>query len=415
MYKIKSGVVTCTIENYGYDGEGVARVDGKVVFIPYALKGELVRAEITKSHSSFSNAKLKEVVEPSEKRENPPCPYFGRCGGCSYQHTSYENELEIKRNLLTGQLKKIGFNGNIEVVRSQQKYQYRNKIRLFVGRNGLALREKGSHNLCHIDKCLLINDEMNKAITAINTFISAQNLFKVYSEIVIRQENDNLAVIFYRKNKDKIINYQGVFLMLGSHFGIFECYKNKYEYIMGLKQLECEEHGLKCKFAPNSFHQVNKFIGPMLYEFVVKNVVGKSVANCYSGAGVLSGYIASKKKRVVGIELGINEHRDAERLKEDNNLFFLSNHCGDCGEILPDIDEIDTIIVDPPRAGMEKKVVETINRKTCDRLIYISCNSATFIRDAERLSAYKLKQVSIFDMFARTGEYEVVGIFDKIK
>ena len=102
-------------------------------------------------------------------------------------------------------------------------------------------------------------------------------------------------------------------------------------------------------------------------------------------------------------------------MKEENNLFYLTNLKGDCAEVLPKLEEIDSIIVDPPRAGLDKRVVESINMKGCQRLIYISCNSATLVRDISRLVEYKLSEVKLFDMFARTGEYEVVAILDKIK
>jgi len=403
------------IDGYGYDGEGVARLEGKVVFIPYALRGEKVKFSIKSNQSSFLRGKLIEIQSKSNKRTLPPCPYFTKCGGCNYQHTTYENELGIKKELLKGQLKKVGFEKEIEVIPSSKEYSYRNKIHLFVGEQGLSLKERGSNNLCKIDKCLLISEEMNRAIGIIDSFFAAQTLYDQYSDVIIRQENENLCVIFNRNKTDKQIKYQGLYLILGSHFGIFETIKGMTEFRMGLKYLEASEHNLNCKFLPNSFHQINGEIGKAIYEYVATKVLGKSVANCYSGAGVLSGYLASLNKRVMAIELGESEHQDAERLKEENNLFYLTNLKGDCAEVLPKLEEIDSIIVDPPRAGLDKKVVESINMKGCQRLIYISCNSATLVRDISRLVEYKLSEVKLFDMFARTGEYEVVAILDKIK
>lgn len=405
---------TSTVDGYGYDGEGVARLDGKVVFIPYTLRGEKVKFSIKSNQSSFLRGKLIEVQSKSNKRINPPCPYYGRCGGCNYQHTTYENELEIKKELLQGQLKKVGFSGDIEVIASPKEYSYRNKIHLFVGKQGLSLMERGSNNLCKIDACLLISEEMNRAIGIIDRFFATQNLYEQYSDVIIRQENDKLCVIFKRKKMEKDINYQGLYLILGSHYGLFEEFKGITEFKMGLKYLESREHNLDCKFMPNSFHQINQEIGKSIYELVAKKIKGKSVANCYSGAGVLSGYLASLNKRVMAIELGDSEHEDAERLKEENNLFYLTNLKGDCAEVLPRLEEIDSIIVDPPRAGLDKRVVDSINIKRCQRLIYISCNSATLVRDISRLVEYKLVDVKLYDMFARTGEYEVVAILDKI-
>ncbi len=402
------------IDSYGYDGEGVLRLDGKVVFVPYALKDEVIKFKIVSSHSTFLNGNLTEVLHSSPQRAAAPCKYFGRCGGCSYQHTTYENELEIKKDLLAQQLKKVNFQVEARVVKSPNEYGYRNKIRMFVDRDGLSLIERGSHKLCKVDGCLLVDEKINRAIEIIDRFISAQKLTYSFSEIVIREENDNLAVIFYKKPGGREINYQGVYLMLGDFTGIYEYENHTLTHKMGNKYLQSNEHGLNCKFKPNSFHQVNKFLVSGLYQYVVDNIVGDLVVNCYSGSGVLSGFIANQNKRVIGIELGESEHQDAELLKEENALYTsLTNIHGDCAKVLPNITDADTIIVDPPRSGMEKSVVETLNLKNCQRLIYVSCNSATFVRDVDRLSGYRLSSVTLFDMFARTGEYEVVGILDK--
>lgn len=397
---------------YGYDGEGVCRVDGKVVFVPYALRGEKILLKIEDSRSSFCRGKVIEIKEKSPIRQNAPCPYFERCGGCVYQHTTYQNELEIKKDSLSSQLNKIGINNEIEVIPSPFEYGYRNKIRMFVGENGLSLKERASSNLCPIDNCMLVSKEMNRAIEIVNSFISAQKLKNFYKEVVIREEGNNLIVDFIVSKKKSKVNYQGLYLRLGRNYGIFENSIHK----LGLHGLNSNEFGLKCSFKPNTFHQVNKYLTDILYKSAIEWVAGKSVVNCYSGAGVLSGAISQSGKRVIGIELGQSEHNDAEELKEENGLFYLTNMHGDCAEILPKLNEkIDTVIVDPPRSGMDKSVVETLNKLTFDRLIYISCNSATLVRDLGRLNGFSVKKVLLFDMFARTGEYETLVILEKSK
>ena len=403
------------ITGYGYDGEGVCRVGGKVVFIPCTLKGEQIVGEIEESRSSFCRGKLIEVQKESEKREKSPCPYFGDCGGCAYQHTSYQNELQIKKELLISQLNKIGIVCYVDVVPSPCEYGYRNKIRLFVDRQGLALKRRASGELCNIQKCLLVSEEMNRVIEILNSFILAGNLTGKYQEVVVRQEGDKAIVNFMLSQKNGKINYQGLYLRLGKNCGIFETYKGKMIHKIGLNVLQSEELGLKCSFTPKSFHQVNRYLTNILYGEAIKALHGKTIVNCYSGAGVLSGVIARSGKRVIGIELGEDEHNDAEKLKDENSLFYLTNIRGDCAQVLPRLEEkIDSIIVDPPRSGLDKKVVEAINKFDFKRLVYISCNSATLVRDLERLEGFKVLSVSLFDMFARTGEYEVLVILEKI-
>lgn len=396
------------ISGIGYDGEGVCRLNGKVVFVPNALRGEKVKLQIVKEKSSFSRAKLIEVIEASAEREEPPCPYFGRCGGCSYQHTNYQNELKIKQELLANQMQKVGFIGEIKVFPSKNEYAYRNKIKLFVGENGLSLKKEDE--LCHIERCMLVSDEMNIAIGKIDKFIKKYD--NIFDEVTLREENGQILVTF-NKTKNVEVDYQGIFLVLGRNFGIFECFNGFTRHIMGLNELLTEEMGLKCRFSPKSFHQVNKYLFEDLYSEVLNNIKGKSVINCYSGAGLLSGVIAQTHD-VIGIELGENEHNDAENLKSENNLKSLSNLKGDCGELLSGL-ECDTLITDPPRKGMSKEVVEAINNMKCKRVIYISCDSATMVRDISRLKNFNIKEVNLFDMFARTGEYESLVIMEKNK
>lgn len=400
------------IVDYGYDGEGVARLDGKVVFLPYTLKGESVEFVKTDEKSRFVRGKIEKIVKASPCRQSAPCPYFETCGGCAYQHTDYATELEIKKNLLQFQMKKVGFVGDVEIYNSPNVYGYRNKITLFVGEKGLALKEKASNNLVYIDKCLLVQDRINDAILKINNFIKTQNLQKVYSQVVLRQEENKLLINFIIK-EEKEVNYQGLYLLVGD-CGIFETIKGRLVHKVGLNTLETVEFDLKCEFSAKSFHQVNAFLTSDLYKGVIDNVKGNRVVNCYSGAGVLSGVIAKQGKEVVGIELGESEHLDAEMLKETNKLKNLTNVCGDCGKVLFDLNMVaDTVIVDPPRAGLAEEVCGTLNNFDFDRLIYVSCNSATLTRDIARLENFKIQKVVLYDMFARTGEYEILCIMNR--
>lgn len=403
---------TGEISGVGYDGEGICRLDGKVVFLPYALKDEVVEFIKTDEKSKFIRGKVKRIIKKSEYRCSSPCPYFGKCGGCMLQHSTYENEIEIKKELLSMQLKKVGYFGDIFIYSSPKDYGYRNKIRLFVGEKGLSLKERGSNNLVAINKCMLVQGKINEAIEKINTFILLNDLQKDIFEVVFRQEGKSLLINFF-VNNDSNINYQGIFLLLGADCGIFQTKNRVTQHVFGERMLYSNELGLNCEFSVASFHQVNAFLSENLYEGVIENIEGQRVINCYSGAGVLSGVIAKRRKEVYGIELGESEHNDAERLKKQNFLTNLTNICGDCSVILPQIVEnADTIIVDPPRTGMSEKVCESINKSGCKRLIYVSCNSATLVRDIARLDRYKLQKVELYDMFPRTGEYEILCVLE---
>ena len=157
----------CDIFDYGYDGEGVGKIDDKICFVPFSLKGEKVEVAKIKETSSFVKAKIQKVITKSDLRDVPPCPYFEKCGGCAYQHTSYQNELEIKKELLSRQLKKIGYNGVIEVI-SGEEYGYRNKVKLFCQSGKIGFKERQTNSVCDIEKCLLAKNEIMATGTYIN-------------------------------------------------------------------------------------------------------------------------------------------------------------------------------------------------------------------------------------------------------
>ena len=403
-----------TISSYGYDGEGVCRVDGKVCFVPFTLKDESVDFVVKQEKSSFCKGKVKTLNSQSEERIEAKCPYFEKCGGCTYQHSNYENEINIKKELLSFQLKKLEFFDDIKVVKSDKEFGYRNKIRLFVENDKVGFKYRESNKIIDIEKCYIANDLINNAISQIRLFLSSQKIYDNFSEIIIKSVENECLINFVKKNNKKI-EYQGLLLLLGRNYGIFETFNKKTTHVLGKKFIEYKEFDLNCKASSNSFRQINDYIETKLYEEVLLNLKGKKILNCYSGAGVLTGIIAKKKIFTTGVELGESEHQDAENLKNENNLIYMNNILGDCSKVLLNLDkDYETIIVDPPRAGLDEKVVEAINQYNSKILIYISCNSATLIRDLTRLKNYKLKKVELFDMFPRTGEYEVFTVLENI-
>lgn len=403
------------IQDYGYFGEGIAKDNGKVCFVPYSLKDEIVEAYIVQDNAKLSKCRLDKVVKPSPLREVPPCPYFGQCGGCAFQHTSYANELEIKKNMLISQFKKVGFADEIEIISSPNEYNYRNKIKLFCKDNNLALFEVNSKRLVPIERCLLVKESIQKAMESIQTFVRTKDLGKFIENIYIESLGENTIVLFkfYRNIK---VDFTGLQIMLGAKCGIYASFANKKEqHITGIKYFNVEEFGLKCQYEMSSFHQVNNEIANLLYQDAVNSVVGNKVINGYSGGGVLSGILAQKGFTVYGIELGKAEHESAQRLKKINNLNRLFNIQGDCaikiGELISS--DMKTIIVDPPRAGCDKRVCQAINDSNLQKVIYISCDSSTLVRDIARLSNFQIEKVTAFDMFPRTSSIEVLCILKR--
>ncbi len=386
------------IEEIGYGGEGAGKLNGKVCFAKFALPGEIVQIEITKNKKWFCEGALKAVLEPSPRRVKPLCPYFSVCGGCDFQHVSYSNELEIKKEILSKQLNKIGQNIPVKVVASGKEYFYRNKIKL-VNKNGLGYHDIFG-NIVLIENCPLAEKQIDSSIGTISQFLKTYNLPIDFVEIKV--QNNVRLVNFFAKRKIMIDVKPLATVLDNTQF--FLTVQNK--------SLLLFDSSKKDIINPNVFHQVNNQVADALYKRAVQNIAGMTVANCYSGAGLFSAMLLTNgAKKVFGLELGKNEHNEAERLKKSLNLDNLTNIQGDCAKTLQTVaGQVDIIIVDPPRAGMSEKVCQSIDNSKAKSLIYISCNHATFTRDCGRLKNYQLKKIEIFDMFPKTANFEIFAI-----
>ena len=407
--------INLEITDYGYSGEGVGRDKGKVCFVHYALKDELVEGEILKENKNFVKLRLTQIKRPSDLRVKASCPYFSKCGGCAFQNLKYENELEVKKYMIQNQIRKTNFDGEIEVCKSYKEYGYRNKIKLFCNETSLCLNTISSNKLVPIDRCLLVEEEINNAINSVQTFINAKNIESSVENVYIRRQGE-ITLVWFKYKQPVKVEYSGLQIMLGADCGIFvSTGSEKPTHIIGKSSLKATEFGLNCDFEVNAFHQVNDYIGEKLYEEVAESVLGNKVINAYSGAGVLSGILAKKGKTVYGIELGQAEHESAEKLKETNNLVKLFNIKGDCSSYIPQLisSDLQTLIIDPPRAGCDQAVTDAINNSNIKRVVYVSCESSTLVRDVNRLTNYKVKKVKIFDMFPKTSSIELLCILER--
>lgn len=403
-----------TIEKFGAFGEGVARENGKAVFIKGALPGEIVEAKPTLIKKTFTLAKLIKVLDSSADRIKPKCKYVERCGGCSLQHLSYNAQLALKKQTVEETLKKIG-NIDIkvnEVVASSNIFRYRNKLSFPVRGFKVGLYEENSHNVVDIEDCLL-QKEWNKAlIKALRAFMKDFDL-RGYDEksgdirhIVAREKDGSKCITLVTSSRikaDKFLDY-----IPFDNFALYQNINNNNNNVI----LSDEFYFLGGKgkypdFHPASFYQVNDEIERRLYDDVLSECDGGTIVDAYCGAGNLSLMLAKRANVVFGIEICKQAVEEAVERANRMHIYNANFICGDCKDEFPalsgKINGDVTVIFDPPRKGVDESALIAALKLSPQKIVYVSCNPATLARDLKILSVdYNVQKVNVYDMFPQT-------------
>lgn len=389
------------------EGEGIASLDGKLCFIKGALPDELVNIEIIEDKGNYFIGKLLNVVIPSDNRVIPKCPYYDKCGGCELMHQVNNKNLEFKQDKVKGIFKKIcELDINPEIY-SFNELNYRNKVTLKVSNNELGYYEEKTHNIVDIDKCLLLDNSINKVITILRSFI--QNKNHSISEIMIRSILNEIMISFDNLNpvyKNKLL-------------GLFHnesIYING-ELVSGNKSLIENIEDYKFYVSPESFFQVNTVTFKELYKYVISKLDNEETAlDLYSGTGTISILMSKYFNKVYGIEVSHSSIEDAnENLKLNNitNVEFIEGKVEEKIDLLKEL-KVDTVIMDPPRSGSDNKSLISIMRINPKKIIYISCNPVTLARDYNVLKEqYSLKSIDLFDMFPETSHVETICVLTR--
>jgi 23S rRNA (uracil1939-C5)-methyltransferase len=367
---------TLTIEKLVYGGEGLARLEGKVVLIPCVLPGEVVRAEIERAKNDLWRGRLIEVLQPSPSRIAPGCPYFQRCGGCQYQHIDYPFQLEQKREILREVLRRVGkieYAGEIAMV-SGEPWQYRNRVQLHLQDGKAGYFGHHSRDLVAIDHCPIASPKLNETIGKIDTpqANTALELFTNETEVQVnvldrvpRQALTALAAL-------------GV-----------------------TTPIELEGF----QVSRNSFFQVNRFLIDQLVECALADARGEWAVDLYAGVGLFSRKLTERFVKVTAVESGSSSFRDL------THNFAQTAVNANVEDYLAGLNETpDFILADPPRAGLAKTVVKELARVRAPRLTIVSCDPATLARDLQGLMAenYRIEKITLVDLFPQTFHLETV-------
>ena len=438
---------TVTIEGYGEGGMGVARIDGRVVFVHGALRGEKCRVLILKTLKSVAFAKVLEVLEPSSERITPDCPYFPRCGGCTYRHIRYEEELRLKRQRVQDNLSRIGGSDVTveEILGARDTLRYRNKAQYPVSKDGaVGFYRARTHEVIECEHCLLVKPVADAAAEALREYMQSCRVAG-YDEktgrglvrhLYIRSNAAGESLVCVLVNGDKLPKEDRLVTLLrdacpkctGIVLGTNTKKGNvilgdRYRTLWGSDRLEDTLCGKTFRLSVPSFYQVNRVQAERLYAKAIEfaGLTGQeTVLDLYCGAGTITLALSDHAKKVLGAEIVPEAIDDARENAARNGVKNAEFFCGDASDVAKKLAREnlrpDVITVDPPRKGLAADVVESIAEMQPGRVVYVSCDSATMARDVKRLAdlGYTAQRACAVDMFPRADHVETICLLSKL-
>lgn len=456
-----------TITDYAAEGKALARVDDFVVFVPFAVPGDVVDLQVRRKKHSYCEAEIIRIVKPSDIRVKPQCAHFGLCGGCKWQSVPYAEQLKMKQRQVHDQLTRIGkveLPDILPILGSEKTFGYRNKLEFgcsdkrwltkeevaaeteYTQMNAIGFHITGAFDkILPIEKCWLMDDLHNRIRNAIRdyayatgmTFFNQRNKHGLLRDIVIRNSDTGEWMVLVQFHYDEDGDEERAKALLQHIADGFPeisslLYVDNQKFNDTFNDLDIQVFkgngyiyetmdGLKFKVGPKSFYQTNTDQALRLYS-VARDFAGLTgeelVYDLYTGTGTIANFVARKARKVIGIEYVPEAIEDAKVNSEINGIDNTEFYAGDMKDILTD-DFIaangrpDVIITDPPRAGMHPDVVQTIIRTSAKRIVYVSCNPATQARDLALLDQYyKVKAVQPVDMFPHTPHVENVVLLE---
>ena len=471
----KNDLFSLKITDMGVDGEGIGKYDGMTFFVKDALIGDEIRARATKLKKHYGYARVEEIITPSPYRVEPQCPLHRRCGGCQIQALSYEEQLAFKENKVRSNLQRIGGFSKEEleqvclpIVGMEHPFRYRNKAQFPVGLDKEGKLVTGfyaarTHAIIPVEDCLLGVEENKDVLMAVKEWMLLKQI-PAYDEttgtglvrhilirygftteevmvcLIINGDRlpekealiERLSVLPGMTSISYNINTERTNVILGKRT---ECiwgmpYITDYIHLRNTGDFSVEDTAIAYHISPQSFYQVNPVQTEKLYSTALEyaKLTGKeSVWDLYCGIGTISLFLSQKAKQVYGVEIVPQAIEDAKTNAALNGITNAEFFVGKAEEVLPqfynsdDLDagmrHPDVIVVDPPRKGCDEQCLSTMLAMKPQRIVYVSCDSATLARDLRILvdGGYELRKVRAFDQFAHTGHVETVVLLSQLK
>ena len=392
------------IDRFDDLGCGIAYVGDKITFVPNTVPGDTVAITITKENKKYNIAKVDKYIKLSSRRVKPKCPYFDICGGCTLQSISYEDTINYKYNKVKNLFKKNNIDINPTIIKNPSPFNYRNKISLKVVDKKIGFYEENTHNIVEIKECIIASPAINKTIPLISEFNIINGSITIRSNkndeiLIIIESNDKLNInINYLKTQIKLV---GIVINNETFYGDNFLIENVNDYFY--------------KISYDSFFQVNPYVASILFNEVSKRINEEdTVLDLYCGVGTLS-LNAARAKEVIGVEIVENAILNAifnARINKIDNVKFILN---DSTKVVSKLNKkFSKVIVDPPRSGLTKTIIENILSINPEEIIYVSCDPATLVRDILLfIDKYSVSEAIIFDMFSYTYHVETMIILKR--
>ena len=425
--------LTATDQPYGPDAFG--RLDGLAVFLDGAVAGDVVKACVTEQNKRFIRATVTEIVTPSPVRVEAFCPYADRCGGCQWQCTGYETQLEAKRNAVQAALERIGRWEDIDVedvVPSPVTGPHRNKANYAIsgGRGGIAVgyHARATHDVVDVDSCPLNLPEMDAVLTAATRVLKSDAMSQQANRITgigARQSAATGNVILRLVTRGNCASFVEAVqaetdpqVLAGITVASGRGSRARERALIGEHTLTEQVGTITYRASAESFFQVNPYVTPLLVEHVAELAAltgSEHVIDAYGGAGLFTVALAPHAGRIDLVESARSSVRDAEHTLAQCGIKNCRTHAKSVEQVASIAKGADVVICDPPREGMSKRAADALLSMKADRFIYVSCDPSNLARDSKLLrdAGYALTHIRPFDMFPHTYHVETVALFEK--
>ena len=442
----KGSIYTAVIDGYSSEGLGIARVNGAVVFVPHAVRGEEIDLRITKVMKTSCAGEIVKIHNPSPERMEPECPYAGKCGGCAYRHLTYPEELWAKRQRVQDALTRIGgLDLTVEeILGAKNPEHYRNKSQYPVGADGsIGFFQARTHKVVPIRRCLIQTEAADRTAQAVGEWMRRYKI-SAYDEttgkglvrhvcVRVNRKGESLCCVVVNGNKvprepelaayvtAAVPHTVGVLLNSNTRRGNVVL-GDKYRTLFGRNYLMDTLCGLEFKLSMPSFYQVNRDQAEVLYGKALEfaGLTGnETVLDLYCGIGTITLCLAKAAKRVIGAEIVPPAIRDAKENALRNHIENAEFFCGDAADIAAKLESDglrpDVVTVDPPRKGLAPEVIASVAAMGPEKVVYVSCDPATLGRDVKifREFGYEAKRAAAVDMFPGTAHVETVVLLSK--